>query len=101
MIHGKFFPILGYLGQRVPAVDDEIMCHPKLLHVEKQLCALLLATHNVEDRIVHKETSIMQFPKAVCKLPLVWLSGPKNLLHLYIPAALLLGNLVCECKCDG
>ena len=47
MIHRKFFPILGYLGQQVPAV---------LLHIEKQFCALLLATHNVEDGIVHKET---------------------------------------------
>ena len=56
MIHRKFFPILGYLGQQMPAVDEEIMCHPKLLHIEKQFCALLLATPNVEDRIVHKET---------------------------------------------
>ena len=101
MIHRKFFPILGYLGQQVPALDDEIMCHPKLLHIEKQFCALLLATHNVEDRIVHKETSIMQFPEAACKLPLVWLSGLKNLLHFYIPAAFLLGNLVRDCNWDG
>ena len=36
MIHCKFFPILGYLGQQVPAVGDEIMCHRKLLHIEKQ-----------------------------------------------------------------
>ena len=81
MIHRKFFPILGYLGQQMPAVDEEIMCHPKLLHIEKQFCALLLATPNVEDRIVHKETSIMQFPEASRKLPLVWLIGLKNLLH--------------------
>ena len=74
MIHRKFFPILGYLGQQVPAVDDEIRCHPKLLHIEKQFCALMVATHKVEDRIIHKETSIMQFPEAARKLPLVWLT---------------------------
>ena len=85
----------------MPAVDDEIMCHPKLLHIEKQFCALLLAIHNVEDRIVHKETSIMQFPEAARKLPLVWLSGLKNLLHFYILAAFLLGNLVRDCSLDG
>ena len=101
MIHRKFFPILGYLGQQVPAVDEEIMCHPKLLHIEKQCCALLLATPNVEDRIVHKETSIMQFPEAFRKLPLVWLTGLKNPLHFYISAAFLLGNLVCDCNWDG
>ena len=39
MIHRKFFPILGYLGQQMPAVDGEIMCHVKLLHIEKQFCA--------------------------------------------------------------
>ena len=88
MIPGKFFPVLCYLGQQMPAVDEEIMCHPKVLHIEKQFCALLLATPNVEDRIVHKETSIMQFPEASRKLPLVWLTGPKNLLHSYIPAAI-------------
>ena len=93
--------ILGYLGQQVPAVDEEIMCHPKLLHIEKQFCALLLATPNVEDRIVHKETSIMQFPEASRKLPLVWLTGLKNLLHFYVPAAFLLGNLVRDCNRDG
>ena len=94
MIHRKFFPILGYLGQQMPAVDEEITCHPKLLHIEKQFCAPLLATPNVEDRIVHKETSIMQFPEASRKLPLVWLTGLKNLVHLCILAAFLLGNLV-------
>ena len=25
MIHRKFFPILAYLGQQVPAVDEEMM----------------------------------------------------------------------------
>ena len=101
MIHRKFFPILGYLGQQVPAVDEEIMCHPKLLHIQKQFCALPLATPNVEDRIVHNETSIMQFLEASRKLPLVWLTGLKNLLHFYIPAAFLFGNLVPDCKWDG
>ena len=101
MIHRKFFPILGYLGQQMPAVDEEIMCHPKLLHIEKQFCALLLATPNVEDRIVHKETSIMQFPEASLKLPLVWLTRLKKLLHFYSPAAFLLGNLVRDCNRDG
>ena len=85
----------------MPAVDEEIMCHPKLLHIEKQFCALLLATPNVEDRIVHKETSIMQFPEASRKLPLVWLAGLKTLLHFYIPAVFLLGNLVRDCNWDG
>ena len=93
MIHCKFFPTLGYLGQQMPAVDEEIMYHPKLLHIEKHFCALLLATPNVEDRIVHKETSIMQFPEASRKLPLVWLTGLKNLLHFYIPAAFLIGKI--------
>ena len=101
MIDRKFFPILGYLGQQVPAVDEEIMCHPKLLHIEKQLCALVLATPTVENRIVHKETSIMQFQEASSKLPLVWLTGLKNLLHFYIPAVFLLGNLVRDCNWDG
>ena len=101
MIHRKFFPILGYLGHQMPAVDEEIMCHPKLLHIEKHFCALLLGTPNVEDRIVHKETSIMQFPEASRKLPLVWLTGLKNLVHLYISAAFLLGNLVRDCNWDG
>ena len=90
MIHGKFFPILGYLFQQVPVVDEEIMCHPKLLHIEKQFCVLLLATPNVADRIVHKETSIMQFPEAASKLPLIWLTRLKNLLHFYIPGVFLL-----------
>ena len=101
MIYHKCFPILGYLGQQVPVVNEEIMCHPKLLHIEKQFCALMLATHNVEDRIVHKETSIMQFLEAARKLPLVWLTGLKNLLHFYIPGAFLLGNLVRDCNSDG
>ena len=85
----------------MPAVDEEIMCHPKLLHIEKQFCALLLATPNVEDHIVHKGTSIMQFREASRKLPLVWLTGLKNLLHFYIPAVFLLGNLVRDCNWDG
>ena len=85
----------------MPAVDEEIMWHPKLLHIEKQFCALLLATPNVEHRIVHKETSIMQFPEASRKLPLVWLTGLKNLVHFYIPAAFLLGNLVRDCNWNG
>ena len=101
MIHRKFFPILGYFWQQMPAVDEEIMCHPKLLHNEKQLSALLLATPNVEDRIVHKETSIVQFLEASRKLPLVWLTVLKNLLHLYISAVFLLGNLVRDCNRDG
>ena len=86
---------------KMPAVDEEIMCQPKLLHIEKQFCALVLATPNVEDRIVHKETSIVQFPEASRKLPLVWLTGLKNLLHFYIPATFLLGNLVRDCNMDG
>ena len=97
MIHRKFFPILGYLGQQVPAVDDEIMCHPKLLHIEKQFCALLSTPHSVEDHIVHKETSIMQFPEAARKLPLVWLTG----LKFCVLAAFLLGNVVRDCNWDG
>ena len=101
MIHRKFFPILRYIGYQMPAVDEEIMCHSKLLHIEKRFCALLLATPNVEDRIVHKETSIMHFPEASRKLPLVWLTGLKNLLHFYNPAAFLLGNLVRDCNWDG
>ena len=101
MIHRKFFPILGNLGHQVPAVDEEIICHLKLLHIEKQFCALLLATHNVEDRIVHKETSIMQFPEAGRKLLLIWLTGLNNLLHFYIPAAFLLATLVRDCNWDG
>ena len=101
MIHRKFFPILGYRGQQMPTVDEEIMCHSKLLHMEKQFCALLLATSNIEDCIVPKETSIMPFREASRKLPLVWLTGLKNLLHFYIPAAFLLGNLVRDCNWDG
>ena len=101
MMHRKFLPILGYLGLQMPALGEEILCHPKLLHIEKQLGGLLLATPNVEDRIVHKETSIMQFPEASRRLPLVWWTGMKNLLHFYILAAFLLGNLVRDCNWDG
>ena len=43
----------------------------------------------------------MQFPEASRKLPLVWLTDLKNLLHFYIPAAFLLGNLVRDCNWDG
>ena len=101
MIHHKVFPLLGYIGQQVPALDGKIMCQLKLLHIQKQFCALLLATSKVEDRIVNKETSIMQFPAASRKLPLVWSTGLKNLLHFYIPAAFLLGNLVRHCNWDA
>ena len=101
MIHRKFFLVLGYLGQQLPAVDEEILCHLKLLHIEKQFCALLLATPNVEDRIVNKETPNMKFPEAARKLPLVCLTGLKNVLYFYIPAAFLLGNLVRDCNLDG
>ena len=43
----------------------------------------------------------MLFQEASRKLPLVWLTGLKNLLHFYIPAAFLLGNLVRDCSWDG
>ena len=43
----------------------------------------------------------MLFPEASRKLPLVWLTGLKNLLHFYILAAFLLGNLVRDCNWDG
>ena len=43
----------------------------------------------------------MQFPEASRKLPLVWLTGLKNLLHFYIPVVFLLGNLVRDCNWDG
>ena len=101
MLHRKFFAILGYLGQQFPIVDEAIMCHPKLVHIEKQFCALMLTTPNVADRIAHKEASIMAFPEAACKLPLAWLTGLKDLLHCYIPAAFLLSNLVRDCNWDG
>ena len=74
---------------------------PEAEHIEKQFGALLLATTNVEDRIGQKETSIPQFTEASRKLPLVWLTGLKNLVHFYIPAAFLLGNLVHDCNWDG
>ena len=35
MLHRKFFPILRVLGQPFPTADEEIMCPPKLLHIEK------------------------------------------------------------------
>ena len=101
MIHRKFFPILGYLGQRTPLVYEEIMCHPKLLYIEKQSCALTFATPNVSEHIAHKEASIMSFPKAARKVPLAWLSGLKDLLEFYNPAAFLLGNLARDCNWDG
>ena len=68
MIHRKFFPILGYLGHQFLIVDEEIMYHRKLLQIEKQFCALMLATNNVADRIAHKEASIMAFPEAARKV---------------------------------
>ena len=43
----------------------------------------------------------MQFPQAARKLLLLWFTGLKNLLHFYILAAFLLGNLVCDCNWDG
>ena len=54
MMHRKLFPILGCLGRQSPIVEDEIMCHPKLLHIEKQFCALMLATPTVSECIAHK-----------------------------------------------
>ena len=42
----------------------------------------------------------MQVLDASRKLPLVWLTELKNLLHFYIPAAFLLGNLVRDCNWD-
>ena len=100
-MHREFFPILDYFGQQMPMVAENIMCQQKLLHIEKQFCALLLPTPIVEDRIVHKETSIMQCPEASRKLPLAWLAGLKNLLHFYGPAVFPLGNLFRDCNWDG
>ena len=100
MIHRKCFPFLGSLGRQFPTVDEEIMCHPKLLHIEKQICAPTLATPNVEDYIVHEEASIMAFPEVARKVPLAWFTGLKDLLHSYIPFAFLLANLVRDCNWD-
>ena len=97
IIHRKFFPILGYLGQQFPTVDQEILCHQKVLHIEKQFYALMLATSNVENHIAHKEAGLA-FPEAARKVPLASLIGPKDLLHFYIPVAFHLGNLVRDCN---
>ena len=61
----------------------------------------MLATPIASERIIHKEASILTFPEAARNVPLAWLSGLKDPLQLYIPAAFLRGNLVRDGNSDG
>ena len=67
--------------------------------MEKQFCALVLATPNVEDRIAHKKASIMAF-LAARKVALAWLIGLKDVPHFRFAVAFFLGNLVRHCNLD-
>ena len=76
-------------------------CATLSYYIEKQFCALVLATLNLEDRTAHKEASIKVFPEAARKVPLAWLIGLMDLLHPYVLGVLLLGNLVRDCNRGG
>ena len=105
LIYRAFLPFIKFLEQGNSLQVGSILPRKvKVIHMEKTLLGLMLATSSNRGRLDERVTSLLNSQRGLTPIQrkgLRMLLALKALLYTYCPAAFIIGTLVCECNWEG
>ena len=105
LIYGAFLPFIKFLEQGNSLQVGSILRRKvKVIHMEKTLLGLMLATSSNRGRLDERVTSLLNSQRDLTPIErkgLRMLLALKALLYTYCPAAFSIGTLVRECNWEG
>ena len=105
LIYRAFLPFIKFLEQgNSLQVGSILPCKVKVIHMEKTLLGLMLATSSNRGRLDERVTSLLNSQRDLTPIQrkgLRMLLALKALLYTYCPAAFSIGTFFLECNWEG